>query len=256
MNCKAVLESGAAACVECGTKLGAPLQNGQPVAVSFAGHQRNKITYREDRNSRSIDGDFSDATMQAFGDVLGELVGNRGAGPRQGNPGPFSREVVDPVAKSLPAPANGAPSTTEDEVTTNLWDEMKNVMVFFRAKGDGLELIDNRLKAKTGSDFYRRLTYLFLYAHELHGRHSASKASVIAILKDGKVWDGNASKWLTSKKGLRPTTEGDEPHLQLLATSRDEAKKVLIDALNPNVKDEWNPDTKVKQKRAARKKKA
>jgi hypothetical protein len=254
MSCKAVLEPVAAACVECGTKLGAPLENGQ--AVPVATPQRNKITFREDRNSRSFDADFSDVTMQAVGDVLGEYFGNRGAAPRQGTPRLFSQEMVEPAAKSLATPSNGTPAAIEVEVTTNSSDEMKNVLKFFRPNDDELELIENRLKAKTGMDFVRRLTYFFLYAHELHGHLSVSKKSIIAILKDGKVWDPNASKWLAGKKGLRDANEGDEERMQLIGPSRDEAKKVLLDALDADIKDEWNPDTKIKQKRASRKKKA
>jgi hypothetical protein len=220
ISCKAVLETGAAACVECGTKLGAGPQNGHPVPASTA-PQRNKITFREDRNSRSFDADFSDVTMQSVGDVLVEYFENRSASQRQGNPRLFSHDVLEPAAKSLAAPLGGAAVSVEAEVTPNLSDELKNALKFFRPKGKELELIENRLKAKNGMDFVRRLTYFFLYAHELQGRISASKTSIIAILKDGKVWDPNASKWLTKKQGLRDANEGDEERLQLIGPSRD-----------------------------------
>jgi hypothetical protein len=249
MACKAALESGAAACVECGTKLGVAVANGHPVATSPE-PRRNKITFREDRNSRSIDADFSDHTMQALGGILGDIFSARTAVSvqRQANTRTFSQELESAPEKTLPPPE--VPT-----VVDGANPDLQNIAKIFRKKGDGLELIDNQLKAKSGMDFVRRLTYVFLYAHELHARTSVSKASVIAILKDGKVWDGNSSKWLSKRERLRPTQAGDEEeHLELIATSREEAKKVLADFLNDSIKDEWNPDTKVKQKRAKKKK--
>jgi len=244
MNCKAVLEPGAAACVECGTKLGAFTGTAAPTQIS-----RNKISYNEDQNGRNLDADFSDMTMQAFGDVIGAFFASRGMGNQRGTFSP--PPVVEPPGRSLPPPVAPTPPSTPLTVPDG---DLAHISGIFRANGIELELIDNRLKAKSGVEFVRRLTYLFLYAHELHGRQWTTKTSVIAILKEGKVWDGNASKWLAAKKGLRATTEGDEERFQLFANSRDDAKKVLQEAIDASIKDEWNPDTKVPQKRAARKK--
>ena len=244
MRCKAVLESSAAACVECGTKLG----ESTGAATAAVPPARNIFSYREHEHGRDFNVNFSDQTMQSVGDVLGSFFASRGIITPRGTFQPAAK--IEAEDRQLPPPPVVQPQTPAISQDGNL----AQIAKIFRRKGDGLELIDNRVKAKTGMDFVRRLTYVFLYAHELNERHSTSKASVIAILKDGKVWDGNSSKWLASKERLRPTAVGDDEHLELIATSRDEAKKVLADFLNDSVKDEWNPDTRIKQKRAKKKK--
>ncbi|MBV9505014.1 MAG: hypothetical protein JO323_08430 [Acidobacteriia bacterium] len=102
-------------------------------------------------------------------------------------------------------------------------------------------------------EYVRRLTYLFLYAYELHGRAWVPQTQVFAILKEGKVLDANARFWLKKKNGCR--IDGED-RFQLLEAGREEAKKALADAIDANVPDDWNPDKKTAQKRGPRKKKA
>jgi hypothetical protein len=261
MNCKEALEPSAAACVECGTQVGAFTGATPPAAIASSSApqlRRNKITYREDRNSRSIDADFSDATMVTFGDVLSDIFGNQGAvaGQRQGNSRLFSQEPPEVAAgKSLaaPPPSNGSLPVVEGRTAQpSAHDDLTNILKVFKLNGEALALDDNRLKAKNGMDYVRRLTYLFLYAHELHDRDWTPKASVIEVLKEGKVWDPNASRWLSKKQGFR---EDGEERLQLVVGGRDDAKKALLEVMDPKVTDNWNPDKKTPQKRGRRKKK-
>jgi hypothetical protein len=77
------------------------------------------------------------------------------------------------------------------------------------------------------------------------------RTDVIAVLKEGKIWDSNASTWLSKKIGFKMDAE---EHMELLGEGRDAAKKYLAEALDPNVPEEWSPDKKVTAKRAPRKK--
>jgi hypothetical protein len=131
--------------------------------------------------------------------------------------------------------------------------DLTHIGEIFRQKGEELELIDNRLKAKSGMDYARRLTYLALYASELHGRDWVAKASITAILKEGKIWDNNSRAWLKKKEGFR--TDPDDK-MQLIKGGRDEAKKALVEFIDPNVQETWHPDKKVVAKRGPRKAKA
>jgi len=70
-----------------------------------------------------------------------------------------------------------------------------------------------------------------------------------AILKEGNVLDANARFWLKEKNGVR--VDSDERY-QLLEAGRDDAKKALTEAIDPNVPDDWNPDKKTVQKRGPR----
>lgn len=129
---------------------------------------------------------------------------------------------------------------------------MNHLSTFFTDDGEKLELIDNRLKASNQADYVRRLTVLFLYAHESHGRLSTREEDVKAILKENKVWDrsANAAKWLKKRIGISDT---GEDRLKLTAPGREEAKKALTEALDPNVQDAWNPDKQGSKTRASRK---
>ena len=125
------------------------------------------------------------------------------------------------------------------------------VLTLFHADGESLELKDNRLKAKSQSDFCRRLTYLFLYAHELHGRLTTTYDDLRRIHQVAKVWDANTRTWLAKRVGF---TVDAENRYKLNAPGREDAIKALNEALNPNVQDDWNPDKKIPRKLAPRKK--
>jgi hypothetical protein len=124
------------------------------------------------------------------------------------------------------------------------------IMRLFHVDGTTLELKDNRLKAETGADFLRRLAYLFLYAHECHGRTNTPKADLIKMLDAAKILDnsGNARRWLARKKGFN---QDEDDNLKLTQPGREAAIKYLNEALNPEIADQWNPDKKTTRKRKA-----
>jgi hypothetical protein len=109
-----------------------------------------------------------------------------------------------------------------------------------------------RIVSRGTADYYRRLTYLFLYAHELQGRMTTPKAELVKILKDAKVFDPNCGAWLKQKKGF---TADPEDRLKLNVGAREQAIKVLDEALDPNVTDQWNPDNRTIKPRGPKKKK-
>ena len=261
LQCKAILEHAAKACVECGTLVGqgnhAPSVNGvsnaEPPQAMPA--NRNTITYREDRNSKDFQASLSDASMQSVGTVLADVFAQRGVGrvaPHSQHTFTKESPVIDAL-KSIAAPENNDEhDSPETHQTPPPAPELTNIARLFRATGDTLELIEHRLKAKSGMDYVRRLTYLFLFAHELHGRAWVPQAQVFAILKEGKVMDANARFWVKKKNGFR--IDGED-RFQLLEAGRDDAKKALADAIDSNIQDDWNPDKKTAQKRGPRKKK-
>ena len=261
LNCKDVLEPDAGACVECGTLVGSvPSGNGKSAPRSTGGAQpaglpanRNTITWREDRNSRNFQASLTDASMQTVGGFFGELFANRIGKPQPGTNRLFSREHNDiKITHQLPAPepeTHQPPPPPPQHAET---DDKVRIGKLFRENGQTLNLIDRRLKAKNAQDAIRRLTYLFLYANELHGRFSTLRTDVIAVLKEGKIWDSNASTWLKKKIGFKVDTE---ERMELLGEGRDDAKKYLVEALDPSIADDWTPDKKGSVKRAPRKKK-
>jgi hypothetical protein len=256
--CREVLEPGAAACVECGARISEPSHNGSTTAnkasLSLEPH-RNTLSYEENRNNRSFAASLTDTAIQGLGDVLGEFFARRDSG-RPASHGP---KTVAP-ALALPAPPtppNGgaehpevvSPASNAGPVA----DDKEQVLRLFSANGEGLELKDNRLKAKSQSDFVRKLTYLFLYAHELHGRPSTSYEDLRAVHQTAKVWDANTRTWLAKRVGF---TVDAEKAYKLNTPGKEDAIKALNDALNPDIQDEWNPDKKIPRKLTPRKKAA
>lgn len=262
-KCREQLEPGANACVECGTRLDQPLET--PVAAgahtsSSAAIQpnRNTLSYQEDRNSRRFEASLTDSAMHGLGDVFGELFARAGSARVahiNGHRSLTSEIVVDDTKQLPPAvPTNGEQQvTTSAPVVSQTPTDMVRVLKIFSVNGETLELRDNRLKATTAADYYRRLTYLFLYAHELHGRPSTPRTELVKILKDAKVFDPNCGAWLKQKKGF---TVDAEDRLKLNAGAREQAVKVLDEAGDASVADQWNPDNRTVKPRGPKKKKA
>jgi len=117
-------------------------------------------------------------------------------------------------------------------------DRDKLRQVFFHDE-ERLVLDNLHLKATGQLDAARRLVYLFLYAHELEGNQQVSRDDINVVLKDVGLYDPNIANWISTSSDLRDSTEGDRTMFRLRGTGRDEAKKILEQVLNPEIKDEW-----------------
>jgi hypothetical protein len=200
--------------------------------------------------------------MRSLGDVFGELFVQRGAARTiSSNRHPANEVSVLGDPKGLPQGAllgteigvQGAGATEPAEAQVS--PERSRILNLFTARDDTFELSENRLKASNGTDYLRRLTYLFLYANECHGRTSALESDLKAVLRKAKIIDpaGNASRWLAKRIGF--VAEGED-RIKLNAKGREEAKKALDEALDAKLADTWNPDLHRPKKRKPRKKKA
>lgn len=256
--CREMLEPGASACVECGARISEPSNNGQTPAANKSSSalqpHRNTLSYEESRNNRSFSASLTDTAIQGLGDVLGEFFARRDSA----RPSHAPKTVVPALALPAPStPSNGGAGHPEvDPPASNagpVADDKERVLRLFSANGEVLELKDNRLKSKSQSDFLRKLTYLFLYAHELHGRPSTSYEDLRTVHQTAKVWDANTRTWLAKRVGF---TVDSENRYKLNTPGKEDAIKALNDALNPEIQDEWNPDRKVPPKLTPRKKAA
>ncbi len=257
MKCRELLEPGAVACVECGTRVGQPVESFQDGAIANTPApppNRNTLSYSEDRNSRKFEASLTDSAMHGLGDVFGELFAQRGVG-RVALPAgtrTLIRDVTTGETKQLAAalpeeiviPANKTAQSVEKDKLLNI----------FTVNGESIELAENRLKAKSAADYYKRLTYLFIYAHDLLLGHAlAPKNELVVVLKEAKVYDANCRFWLKQKKGF---TVDAEDRMKLIAGAREQAAKALDEILDTNLVDGWNPDTKSSKPRATKKKAA
>jgi hypothetical protein len=205
-------------------------------------------------------GKFVRYCHQGIGDSFGGLFLQRGAVRPPANGRSFNRnaELID--AKGLPASTFDDGVQEDQDTSSNaqhpatLFPDQTRIGKILRIKGDSLELVDNRVKATNLSDYVRRLTYLFLYAQECHGRASTKENDVVELLKASKAWDksGNSRRWLTKRVLIKD--EGDEA-IKLTEPGREEAVKILNQALDSSVEDKWNPDFNTPKPRGIRKKK-
>jgi hypothetical protein len=267
LACRELLEPEAVACVECGVRVGekpdqlASVAAASPTSVALAPN-RNTLSYREDKNSRVCEASLTDQAMQGLGDVFGELFVQRGA-TRTAS---LRRHLTDDGTlidgqKSLPAgqqppqeaPPPPSPSTLNRSTANPASPDSQRIHSILVPNGETFEVADNRVKAKNYSDYTRRMTYLYLYAHECSGRTSALDTDLRAFLKSAKAMDGsgNAARWLAKHVGY--SKDGDD-RVKLNVKGREEAKKALSDALDPNVPDAWNPDSHQPRKRGKNKK--
>jgi hypothetical protein len=194
--------------------------------------------------------------MQDLGDVFGELFARAGARVTPAHHRGNKEEALEirrqlPPATAPPAGQHAAEQTATVKQPEQPSTGKDRILKLFSPSGETFELIDNRLKAKNGADYLRRLTYLFLYVQELHGRPASPRKNLVDILKAAKIYDPNTRTWLKKKVGF---SVDDDDRFKLNAPGREQAVTALNEALDPNLPDAWNPDTKTPGKRGARKK--
>lgn len=254
-NCRELLEPAAIACVECGTKIGESMANAEQPELVIAGAlppHRNTLSYQETRTNRTFHASLTDTAIQGLGEVFGDFFLPRGTPRNQTHPRRIAGDTLAlPPAGGTLASGNGHVETTTPDPAPIAENDKDRILRLFHSEGEALELKDNRLKAKNQSDFVRKLTYLFLYAHELHGRPTASYDALRTVEQVAKVWDANTRFWLAKKVGFN--MDG-EKNLKLTAPGREDAIKALNEALDPEIPDEWNPDKKIPRKLGPRKK--
>jgi hypothetical protein len=109
----------------------------------------------------------------------------------------------------------------------------------FRYNGDQLRLKETRLKANNKLDAARRLVYLFLYAHEVEGRHEIPRTVLNEELKKAGYYATNVVTWISNSSDLFR----EEDRVGLQKSGREEAQKVLAEVLDPNIPNNWSLNT-------------
>lgn len=251
IKCKEPLEPAAKACVECGMKIGGAISTPENGTASFLTN-RNTLTYREDRNSRAFDASLTDAAIEHLGGVFGDLFLQRGATRTGIQTRTMSSPDAVPEQTSLPLPESTAlnikqPVAPATPTPATLPVDKERMLKIFAENGEKLELRDIRLKAKNGAEYHRRLTYLFLYAHELLGRSTTPRSELTTIFNEAKVMNSNSRTWLGKRVGFTVDPDG---RTKLREGAREEAVKFLDEIGDPNIEDEWNPDTRAVKTRS------
>ena len=229
-ECREFLERDARACIMCGTTVG----TGAAIAIANGNtFQMNTLELQEDTKSRSVRISFSDAAVGSIGETLNQLVLDK-VTPR--GPRPFKAPVTSTGAMPLLPPANQdgeGDQVIDTQVTaaiTPIAGDAERIRNIFESDGEGFKLEEDRLKADSRLEYARRLTYLFIYAHELAGRKPISYGSVKKILGVSKVLDTNTRHELGRKMAVE--IEGDT--IRLKKGGREKAIQALNEILDSN----------------------
>jgi hypothetical protein len=247
-ECREPLEKDARACVMCGTPVGtgaaSPGANGNSSPM-------NTLELQEDTRSRSLRISFTDSAISSIGETVNQLVSDKLA-----KHGPRSFKVGDPIpaVPQLSAAASAATGQVID--TTHLVDhkpfvqpagDAERIRNIFEPDGEDFKLEENRLKADSRLDYARRLTYLFIYAHELAARKPIQLDLVKKILDTAKVWDNNTRHLIKHKMAVE--IEGDT--IRLKKEGREKAVQALdeiLDTAHPDAG--WTPESQSRTSRS------
>jgi hypothetical protein len=221
----------------------------QPERVAYPDRapSTNVIEFSEDTKSRRFRAEVSDTAIDSVSQPLALFLGSRLGkraihGQRQtGSPD----EVVTFTADEIREYEDDQSPLTDSAKALPVSSDLEVLRRIFRRTNDNkLKLTDSRLKQNSQRDFVKRLTALFLLAHELEGNEAVARADLNAVLTDAKIHDSNAVAWINSTDIL----ELDGNFVRLALPGRDYARKVLGDYLDPQIEGIWSFGSKSRRR--------
>lgn len=249
-SCKALLELDAVGCVVCGTPIGEAgiTTNTSPQTHHINGIANlpiNTIEFVEASKSysRSFKAALTNEVGTSIGSALITAIGERTSIVTSGNDR-AKRQNIHPVeTQQLPLfelnqshdEALVDVSSQHTLASAKSKSDADKLRQVFRYNGEQLRLMETRLKAHSKLDAASRLTYLFLYAHELEGRPEISRTVLNEELKKVGLYDSNASNWINHS----PELFREEDRVGLQKSGREEAQKILEEVLDSNIPNKW-----------------
>jgi hypothetical protein len=205
----------------------------------------NTFELQEDLKSRNVRATVTDHAIAHMGEALAAILAERiTTRPR---PPQRTIEHVDTTPPLLPPPpaANAPQEVTATPPSTSppQGTDQQRLHQIFEYDGEEIRLQEDDLKAESGQDYARRLTYLFLLAHETEGRKPIAYESLKRILDTAKIWDNNTRHALTHKMAV----EIEGTMVRLKGAGRKQALTALDEILNPsNTTPGWTPENKTR----------
>ena len=258
-SCRDLLLPDARVCVECRTPIGTdspsqPVDGASTVKLNettgIITRAVNTLEFEETPKRRYLVTRLTDEAINSLSNPLAAFMGGRAGtlGAKSRRSSNQDAALADSRQQSLLTDGyidfneqdqsdaiDVEPVVSDSSTSANT--EEKKLRELFRYKDKTLKLIDSRLKASSQMDFVRRLTYLFLYAHELEGRETVIDKDLIAVLNDAKVLDafGNARNWIKNSPEL--LIEGE--NVGLSVPGRERAREVIAQLLNNEIDGTW-----------------
>jgi len=243
-TCRDLLDPNARFCVSCGT----PSGEGNSIQTERTNHgsgsSHNIIEFSEDAKSRHFRAEVSDTAINSVSQPLALFLGTRIG--KQANRSPRQTSNLDDViiegADSVSVYDDDSHPVIEGAKALPISSDLEILRRIFRRTSDNkLKLSDSRLKQQDSQrDFVKRLTVLFLFAHELEGQEAVPRTDLNAALSDAKVYDSNARTWMNNTNLI----DIDENSIRLTVPGRDYARKVLGEYLDPQIEGTWSLESK------------
>lgn len=247
--CRELLDPKANFCVSCGT----PVGEGSPVQRERTNYVRaesshNIIEFNEDAKSRHFRAEVSDTAINSVSQPLAAFLGmriGRPANRAQRQPGNLD-EVITDGADDVRAYESDPHPVIEGAKALPVHSDLEVLRRIFRRTGDNkLMLSDSDLKQQDSQrDFVKRLSVLFLYAHELEGQETVARADLHAALSDAKVYDSNARVWMKETNLI----DLAENSVKLTLPGREYPRQVLKECLDPQIEGTWSLGSKTRQR--------
>jgi hypothetical protein len=249
-ECRELLELDARFCGACGMPVGkvGTSQTTSSNNISLPAPGYNTIHLEEDKKSLTLHTVLSDDGLASLSNPLSMIIAGRmGVIGNRGQRSPVTKNIVIDDPRLL---LNGgsqeqenmdgktenegsvSESGTQSEPIPPLpiqGSDEERIGQIFRLRNEQLHLDEPDLKAGSKKDYARRLTHLFLYAHEKRGNESVPRSTLSAILDENSVNDGNTRYWISKNSTL--VSEGD--NIRLNNAGRREAQAALNDLFDP-----------------------
>lgn len=251
-HCNDALEVNARACVMCGTPLGT--NDASTTTDPGATPVMNTFELEEDQKSRTVRLRLTDHAVANVGEALSYVFTDRITTRHRTTAATHIVQRTDATPALLlppePDPAtedasdtSAATTPTLPPSTTTLLPDQERLRHIFAYNGEELRLEEDDLKADSGQDYARRLTYLFLYAHELEGRKPLAYDTLKKILETAKVWDPNTRYAVQHKMAV----EIEDNNIRLKKGGRTNAIQALNEILDTNhASPGWTPESRTR----------
>ena len=250
-HCQELLEPNARACIMCGTLIGG---NGAKPTTDPTGPVMNTFELEEDQKSRTVCLRLTDHAVANVGEALSYVFADRLTTRNRPSTTSHILQHTDLATPPLLLPPDSATEETTENANGTATipaaepaSDQARLRLIFEHEGDDLRLEEDDLKADSLQDYARRLTYLFLYAHELEGRKPLAYDALKKILETAKVWDPNTRYAVQHKLAL----EIQDNTIRLKKAGRTSAVQALDEILNPNHSTPgWTPETRTRNSKA------
>lgn len=246
-ECRDILELNARFCSNCGTCVGEAGIGSESSNGNVSNHAVNTIDFEETTKGRSLRTRLTDTSVDSLSNTFGKFIGDRVGVGKSPERRVYEQDtsVTDQAELLLPAAASDADAQNGAAVVERTVqveapfsgkpEDVQKLQRVFQYNGEQLRLMETRLKANSKLDAARRLTYLFLYAHQLEGREQIQRTELNDMLKKAALYDSNTTSWISKSPDL--IVEGEMVGLRL--PGQEQAQNILVEVLDPNIPNEW-----------------